>query len=199
MGTEATRRVVRRRGLGVMLGVLCLLGARAGQAGDTLAVSGLDELGNPALVQAMLTYYEAEKAGDWETTYALRGPGFARIVPFEAYVRQMELDAEGWELLGIEGRSVGGDGAVVSVTLNFSEALELAVAARLLGPELVGPGPQSGPQRYAQPEVTQWIEQDGQWLALAPGARQHFVFNERLEWDDAPPPPAPPPAAAQGE
>ncbi|MGE0859930.1 MAG: hypothetical protein AB7P42_12555 [Gammaproteobacteria bacterium] len=198
---EATRRVVRRRGLGVIVGVLCLLGARAGQAGDTLAVGGLEELGNPALVQAMLTYYEAEKAGDWETTYALRGPGFARIVPFETYVRQMELDAEGWELLGIEGRSVGGDGAVVSVTLNFSEALEPAVATRLLGPELAGPDPQAVPQRYTQPEVTQWVELDGQWLALAPGARQHFVFNERLVWDDAPPPPAlpPTPVAGQGE
>lgn len=195
---EATQRVVGRRGLGVIVGVLCLLGARAGDAGETLAVGGLEELGNPALVQAMLTYYEAEKAGDWETTYALRGPGFARIVPFETYVRQMELDAEGWELLGIEGRSVGGDGTVVSVTLNFSEALEPAVAARLLGPELATPESLSGPQRYAQPEVTQWREQDGQWIALAPGARQHFVFNERLVWDDAPPPP-PAPMAGQGE
>ncbi len=153
------------------------------QAAETLAVGGLDELGDASLSQTIVAYYEAEKAHDWQTTYALRGPRFAAIVPFENYVRQMEIDAAGWELVAIDGRSVLTEGGLAKVTLSFQENLAAAVAQRLLGPELASP-PQSGQvQRYSQLEVTQWVLDNGQWLVLSPGARQHFVFNERMVWD----------------
>jgi hypothetical protein len=163
----------------------CLFGAWSGllQAAGTLAVGGLDELGDASLSQAIVAYYEAEKAHDWQTTYALRGADFAAVVPFENYVRQMEIDAGGWELVAIDGRSVLTEGAVANVTLSFQEELAADVAQRLLGPELASPAQSAQGQRYSQLEVTQWILQDGQWLVLMPGARQHFVFNERMVWD----------------
>ncbi|CAN0497472.1 unnamed protein product, partial [Phaeothamnion confervicola] len=73
-----------------------LLGGYA-QAADILAASGLEELGDRALINSILTYYQAEKARDWQTTYALRGARFATVVPYETYARQMDLDAAGWE------------------------------------------------------------------------------------------------------
>lgn len=192
---EGRVRAACRVVLVLCLGLLC--GAGPARAGETLAASGLDELGDTGLVQAILAYYEAEKARDWETTYALRGPSFAAVVPFDTYVRQMENDAAGWELVGIDGRSTGVDGAVVNVTLAFQEDLAPEVAARLLGPELAGDGGDR-PQRYTQPELTQWTREQGQWVALAPGARQHFVFNERLVWDAADGAQAAAPAPAAG-
>lgn len=164
---------------------LCLLACWSASlpAAESLAASGLEELGDTSLSQAIVAYYEAEKAHDWQTTYELRGPDFAAIVPFENYVRQMEIDAAGWELLAIDGRSVLTEGALANVTLSFQEDLAPAVAQRLLGPELARPALPGQGQRYSQPEVTQWVFDDGRWLVLAPGARQHFVFNERMVWD----------------
>ncbi len=167
------------------IGLALLLSAVAGfaHAGDTLAASGLDELGDRALIKTILDYYQAEKAHDWQTTYALRGPRFAAVVPFETYARQMELDAAGWELAAIDARSVRVDGVLTSVTVSFQEDLVHHVAARLLGPELATSAGDGTPQRYSQPELTQWTMEDGRWVALLPGARQHFVFNERMVWD----------------
>ena len=164
---------------------LCLLACWSTSlpAAQSLATSGLEQLGDPSLSQAIVAYYEAEKAHDWQTTYELRGPRFAAIVPFENYVRQMEIDAAGWELLAIDGRSVLTEGALANVTLSFQEALAPAVAQLLLGPELASPSQPGQGQRYSQPEVTQWVFDDGRWLVLTPGARQHFVFNERMVWD----------------
>lgn len=159
------------------------LGSGLARASDGLAASGLDELGDRDLIKTIVDYYQAEKAHDWQTTYALRGPRFAQIVPYDAYAHQMEIDATGWELAAIDGRSMRVDGAVTSVTLSFQEDLAHDVAARLLGPELASPASGATPQRYSQPEVTQWTREDGQWVAVAPGARQHFVFNERMVWD----------------
>ncbi len=153
------------------------------QAGEPLAASGLDELGDHRLSQAIVEYYQAEKAHDWQTTYALRGPRFAAIVPFDNYARQMDIDAVGWQLVAIDGRSVLVEGALVHVTLSFQEDLAVEVAQRLLGPELASPAQANQGQRYSQLEVTQWLLEHGQWRVLAPGARQHFVFNERLVWD----------------
>ena len=153
------------------------------QAAEPLAASGLDELGEHRLSRAIVEYYQAEKAHDWPTTYALRGPRFAAIVPFDNYARQMDIDAVGWELVAIDGRSVLIEGALAHVTLSFQEDLAAEVAQRLLGPELASPAQAGRSQRYSQPEVTQWRLENGQWLALMPGARQHFVFNERLVWD----------------
>lgn len=170
-----------RRRIGWVLGLLLCAGSAL--ADDTLAASGLDELGDRTLIKAILDYYQAEKAHDWQTTYALRGPRFAAAVPYEAYVRQMDNDAVGWDLVAIDGRSVRVDGALTSVTLSFQEDLSREVAARLLGPEIAKPASDTAPQRYSQPEVTLWTVADGQWIALTPGARQHFVFNERMVWD----------------
>ena len=153
------------------------------QAAEPLAASGLDELGDHRLSRAIVEYYQAEKAHDWPTTYALRGPRFAAIVPFDNYARQMDIDAVGWELVAIDGRSVLIEGALAHVTLSFQEDLAAEVAQRLLGPELASPAQAGRSQRYSQPEVTQWRLENGQWLVLTPGARQHFVFNERLVWD----------------
>ena len=152
-------------------------------ADASLVASGLEELGDPRLSQAIVAYYQAEKAHDWQITYAMRGPRFATVVPLDTYVSQMDLDARGWELVAIEGRTVMTDGALAQVTLSFREDLAAEVAQRLLGPELAGPLQAGRPQRFSQPEITQWLLQDGQWLALTPGARRHFVFNERLVWD----------------
>lgn len=163
--------------------LVLLLGTAAARAADTLAASGLDELGDRALIKAILDYYQAEKTHDWQTAYALRGARFAAVVPFEAYARQMDIDTSGWELVGIDGRSVRVEGNVTRVTLSFQEDLGHEVAARLLGAELASPSRNGAPQRYSQLEVTQWTLEDGQWVALAPGARQHFVFNERMVWD----------------
>ena len=153
------------------------------QAADTLAASGLDELGDQALINAILAYYQAEQAHDWQTTYALRGARFAAVVPYDAYAHQMDIDAGGWALIAIDGRSVRVDGGMTSVTLSFQEDLAQDVAARLLGPELATHAEAGAVQRYSQLEVTQWVMEDGQWVALAPGARQHFVFNERMVWN----------------
>jgi hypothetical protein len=153
------------------------------QAQEPLVASGLDELGDPSLSAAIVAYYQAEKAHDWQTTYALRGPRFATVVPLDNYARQMDNDALGWELIAIEGRTVLVEGTLAQVTLSFQEDLSPEVAQRLLGPELASPVQSGQGQRYSQPEVTQWLLQDGQWLALTPGARRHFVFNERLVWD----------------
>jgi len=177
------RRTSIVRGLAWMTLWSALTATGATQAADTLAASGLDELGDRTLIKAILDYYQAEKAHDWHTTYALRGARFAAVVPFDAYARQMAIDAVGWELIAIDGRSVRVDGGATSVTLSFQEALADDVAARLLGPELASAADSGLPQRYSQPEVTQWVMEDGQWVVLAPGARQHFVFNERLVWD----------------
>lgn len=175
-----THRAHRGAGL-----ALCLLASSSGslQAAESLAANGLEALGDASLSQAIVTYYAAEKAHDWQTTYALRGPRFAAIVPFENYVRQMDIDAAGWELVAIDGRSVRVEGALTNVTLSFQEDLAAEVAQRLLGPELASPAQAGHGQRYSQPEVTQWVLQNGQWLVLTPGARQHFVFNERMVWD----------------
>ena len=162
---------------------LALAVAPLTQAADTLAVGGLEELGDRTLIQAILTYYQAEKSHDWQTTYALRGARFAAAVPYETYARQMDNDVAGWELIAIDGRSVRVEGVVTSVTVSFQEDLAHDVAARLLGPELAAPSDSGIAQRYSQGEVTQWTVEDGQWIALAPGARQHFVFNERMVWD----------------
>jgi hypothetical protein len=153
------------------------------QAADTLSASGLDELGDQALIKTMLAYYQAEKAHDWQTTYSLRGARFAAVVPYDTYARQMDIDANGWELVGIAGRSIRVDGAVTDVTVSFQEDLAQEVAARLMGPQLATPGNAGTAQHYSQPEVTQWQMEDGQWVALTPGARQHFVFNERMVWN----------------
>ena len=153
------------------------------QAAEPLTASGLDELGDASLSQTIVAYYQAEKAHDWQTTYALRGPRFAAIVPFENYVRQMEIDAAGWELVAIDGRSALQEGGVVNLTLSFQEDLAADVAQHLLGPELAGAAQPGQGQRYSQLEVTQWLLDNGQWRVLTPGARQHFVFNERMVWD----------------
>lgn len=177
-GRETLARVLTWMTLWMVLMCAC-----AAQAADFLAASGLDELGDRALIKAILDYYQAEQAHDWQTTYALRGPRFAALVPYETYARQMDSDATGWALVGIDGRSVRVEGGVTSVTLSFQEDLAHEVAVRLLGPELATPAADGAAQRYSQPEVTRWVMEDGQWVALAPGARQHFVFNERLVWD----------------
>lgn len=184
MMRTGTGRVAARRGMGVVYFLLALLcGAGAARADSTLAASGLDELGDRALIKAILDYYQAERAHDWQTTYTMRGRRFAQVVPFETYARQMDLDTSGWQLVAIDGRSVRVEGEVTSVTLSFQEDLGHEVAARLLGVELATPSSNGAPQRYSQPEVTQWALEDGQWVALAPGARQHYVFNERMVWD----------------
>ena len=152
-------------------------------ADETLAVSGLNELGDQELIKTILSYYQAEKVHDWQTTYALRGPRFAQVVPYETYARQMDIDAAGWDLVGIEGRSVAVDGAVTNFTLSFHEDLAHEVAVRLLGPGLEAPAPSDRAQRYSQSELTQWVVEEGQWIALTTGARRHFVFNERMVWD----------------
>lgn len=180
-GSTRARAASLRRGVGWVLGLLLCAGSAL--ADDTLAASGLDELGDRALIKAILDYYQAEKAHDWQTTYALRGPRFAAAVPYETYARQMDIDAAGWELVAIDGRSMRVDGDLTSVTLSFQEDLSHEVAARLLGPEIATPANGSAAQRYSQPEVTLWTVEDGQWIALTPGARQHFVFNERMVWD----------------
>ena len=181
--TRTVRAAVRRWLAGAPLALALLLASAAAAATDTLAAGGLDELGDQALIKAILDYYAAEKAHDWQTTYGLRGARFAAVVPYETYARQMDLDARGWDLVAIDGRSVRVDGAVTRVTLSFQEDLGHDVAERLLGTELATPSRDGSPQRYSQPEVTQWAMEDGQWVALAPGARQHFVFNERMVWD----------------
>ena len=163
--------------------ILAVLVGGYAQAADTLAASGLDELGDRALIKSILDYYQAEKAHDWQTSYALRGARFATVVPYETYARQMDIDAVGWELTAIDGRNVRVDGAVTEVTVSFQEQLAHHVAVRLLGPALAAPLDTGTPQRYSQTEVTQWTMADGQWVALTPGARQHFVFNERMVWD----------------
>lgn len=165
--------------------LLCLLACWSGAvaAFEPLLASGLDELGDPRLSAAIVAYYQAEQAHDWPTTYALRGPRFATVVPLGNYTRQMDIDALGWELVAIEGRTVRVEGALAQVTLSFQENLSADVAQRLLGPALTSPVPATHGQRYSQAEVTQWLLRDGQWLALTPGARRHFVFNERLVWD----------------
>ncbi len=181
-GTDAGRSAVSRRSRWIVLLWVALAGGYA-QAADTLAASGLDELGDRALIKAILDYYQAEQAHDWQTTYALRGARFATVVPFEAYAHQMDIDAAGWNLIAIDGRSVRVDGALTEVTMSFQEDLGHEVAARLLGQELTSPIDTGMPQRYSQSEVTQWTMDDGQWVALTPGARQHFVFNERMVWE----------------
>lgn len=163
--------------------IVAVLVGGVAQAADTLAASGLDELGDRALIKSILDYYQAEKVHDWQTTYALRGSRFATVVPYETYARQMDIDAVGWELTAIDGRNVRVDGAVTEVTVSFQEQLAHHVAVRLLGPALAAPLDTGTPQRYSQTEVTQWTMADGQWVALTPGARQHFVFNERMVWD----------------
>ena len=150
---------------------------------EPLVASGLEELGDRSLSEAIVAYYAAEKAHDWQTTYALRGARFAATVPFDSYVRQMEIDASGWEWVAIDGRSVLTEGALANVTLSFQEDLSVDVAHRLLGAELASTAQPGRGQRYSQSEVTQWVLADGQWLVLTPGARQHFVFNERMVWD----------------
>lgn len=165
---------------------LLLLGAwSAGLvlADETLAVSGLDELGDQELIKTILSYYHAEKTHDWQTTYALRGPRFAQVVPYATYARQMEIDATGWDLVGIEGRSASIDDALTNLTLSFQEDLAPNVASRLLGPGLEAVSEGARVQRYSQSELTQWVVEEGQWVALTTGARQHFVFNERMVWD----------------
>lgn len=164
-------------------GLALLLAASVAAADDMLRAGGLDELGDAALSQAIIDYYQAEQGHDWQATYALRGPRFAAVVPYETYARQMDLDARGWQLVAIEGRTVRVDGGVTSVTLSFQEDLDHDIAARLLGVELGAPADDATPQRYSQPEVTQWAMEEGRWIALMPGARQHFVYNERLVWD----------------
>ncbi len=176
-------RVVSTRLVWWMTALLAVLGGGLAQAANMLAASGLDELNDRALIKTILDYYQAEKAHDWHTTYALRGARFAAIVPYDTYARQMDIDASGWDLVAIDGRSVRVDGALTDVTLSFQEDLAHEVAARLLGPELATPLDSSAAQRYSQPEVTQWVMEEGQWVALTPGARQHFVFNERMVWD----------------
>ncbi len=183
MNRTGTRRAMLARGLAWMALCLAMSGAAVAQATETLAASGLDELGDRALIKAILDYYQAEQAHDWQTTYALRGARFAAIVPYEAYARQMDIDATGWALVAIDGRSVRVDGALTGVTLSFQEDLAPDVAARLLGPALATQAQAGAAQRYSQLEVTQWRLEDGQWIALTPGARQHFVFNERMVWE----------------
>ena len=163
--------------------IVALLVGGVAQAADTLAASGLNELGDRALIKSILDYYQAEKAHDWQSTYALRGARFATVVPYQTYARQMDIDAAGWELTAIDGRSVRTDGALTEVKVSFQEQLAHHVAVRLLGPALAAPVDTGVPQRYSQTEVTQWMIEDGQWVALMPGARQHFVFNERMVWD----------------
>ena len=175
--------VALRAVLQCMTLLLALLAGSYAQAADTLAAGGLDELADRALMNAILAYYQAEKARDWQTTYALRGARFAAVVPYATYARQMDIDAGGWELVAIDGRSARVDGALTEVTVSFQEDLAHQVAARLLGAELVAPVDTGTSQRYSQTEVTQWTMADGQWIALMPGARQHFVFNERMVWE----------------
>lgn len=179
---DTARRAVTAALQWTSLIVVMLVGGYA-QAADTLAASGLDELGDRALIKSILDYYQAEKARDWQTTYALRGARFAMVVPYETYARQMDIDAAGWELSAIDGRRLRVDGVLTEVTVSFQEDLAHHVAVRLLGAALAAPLDTGAPQRYSQTEVTQWTMADGQWVALTPGARQHFVFNERMVWD----------------
>lgn len=128
----------------------------------------------PELRNRVNEYYSLEKEGGWNKAYEFRTPNYKRTVAKPFYMKSMNEDNKGWELLSFEilsAEKISDDR--VSLSLNFVENAPLDFLENL-GMEIND----NAEIEFAEESI--WLKIDGTWYCYEAGSRSHLPLNDSI-------------------
>ncbi|MEZ5438410.1 MAG: hypothetical protein R3F12_08645 [Lysobacteraceae bacterium] len=119
------------------------------------------------VMTAVCSYYTAENASDWRSTYEMRPKAFRQLVPFDFYAKSMTKEKMGHGVFRLivtrfAPESEGG----IEVGFDFLERRSNDRAGYLKTTD----------------ETTIWRKEDDAWRCVACGQRGRFISNHQMTY-----------------